>query len=322
MLSNKLTFSLASLIMILALVLASTSAMAVKPTVTIKEVGFGTVTDATGTTPLILDMSGGRVGLVISVTSSHAHTYNEWNALMPSLNYVDALGRKLDDDTDATNVIMPIVFTPATPTDPFGLNAGFTANSPLRMKTVYFATSLTIPTTSDDKSMAAHAVMVMVKAGALRVGTDGNDMADATFDLPPALGSTVTVELKGANTMPSVGQPYMLTLVFSNVDAAATEPPTLSIMPTMYDVMIDPPADRVGMPTIVTSAAGATTTTYMMRILPMTGATSMTIKIDPAYAMYTPGTTDLKVTDSATDAVLGAKAFHVYTGSGTQWNRN
>ena len=320
MLSNRLTFSLVSLIMILVLVLASTSVMAAKPVLTIKEVD--------GTT---------RTSLTISVSSTDSHTFDEWVVLDPAYFLVDKLGRKIiaatgtgvnaDGSTDFYGGDAPgdvVIADSFAPKDPFDAdNPGFAPGSPLRLSTVRFTVAYALPSSgagshpaTGSTATTARAIMVMVKANAVRSGADLNDATDATFDLPPILnpgtdtGEDGTLAITGGT---SVTSPYMVTLTFTGTDAPDPVPSP------MYDFMYDPYPARISDLSAVTSTVATTATAsthvYTFMVEPAAGSTSLTITVDPAYAQDAMGM-DIpahEVTDAPADAVLGAKKFHVYT---------
>ena len=294
MLSNKLTFSLASLIMILALVLASTSVMAAKPVLTIKEVD--------GTT---------RTLLTVSVSSTDSHTYDEWNALAPAFRLLDKLGREIGADGAGTGD--GTAFTTLTPTDPFGANPGFIAGSTLRLSTVRFSTDI-VATQADVSTIgSARSVKVMVAAGAVRSGADLNDMAMATFLLPPVLDPAVdgVPAITGGK---SVSSPYMVTITFTGGTAAPAPLPS-----PMFDFMYDPYPARISSLNTVSTDTTDNVYVYSFMVEPAAGSTALTVTIDETYAQdaMSMDIDALKATDAPPDAVLGAKKFHVYTGAGT-----
>ena len=278
--------------------------------------------------------------LTISVSSTGSHTYDEWVALEPALLLVDKLGRKIAPDGNvATITIMtgiPFYALDATqtygvatagedarPMDSFGTNPGFIPGSGLRLSTVRFTVELpqTTQQTAASTATTPGSVMVMVKANAVRSGADLNDATDATFVLPPALDPDTTT---GDGTLAitggkSVTSPYMVTVTLTGtiVPSDTTPPPS-----PRYDFMYDPYPARISdlsSPVVSdTTATDATTHThtYTFMVEPAAGSTTLSITVDPAYAQDAMGK-DIpahKVTD-APDAVLGAKAFHVYTSS-------
>ncbi len=279
MLSNKLTFSLASLIVILALVLASTSVMAA-PTIKITEVD--------GTT---------RTSLTIRVTSSEAHTYDEWNSLAPTYRLLDKVGRELG--TEATP------FTATTPSDPFGTNAGFVTGSPLRLSSVHFTTTISAEQTSVSAANTPRSVKAMVSTNVLGV----SGMVDETFVLPPIIGNGV-LAISGPT---AVSSPYTVTLTFT---AAAV--PTVLPSP-VYDFTFDPPVDRISaLSDVTTEGTGDEAThTYTFMVEPMMGSTSLTVTVDPAYAQNAMGKdiAALKATDAPPGAVLKKNQFQVFQSS-------
>ena len=320
MLSNRLTFSLASLIVIFALVLAIAPAMAAKPTITIKEIDGTTRHDGTS--------ADGT--LTIEVSSSASHTYDEWLRLEPAYRVVDKLGRKSTPATGTafytidptTDFDVASGGEDARPMDPFGTNAGFIPGSSLLMNRVRYTVALGDNTSQTAVSAAGtpREVMVMVKAGALRSGGDLNDATDATFVLPPILDPSTASGGDGTLAISepkALSSPYTVTLTFTGTDVPAPAPSPI------YDFMYDPyPARISSLSAVVTSTdtadATKSTHTYTFMVDPAAGSTALTITVDPAYAQDAMGE-DVpahKVDDVAPDtAVLDTKKFHVYQSS-------
>ena len=190
MLSNKLTFSLASVIVILALVLASNSAMA---EFTLK----------------IEDASTGRTGATIKfkVTSNQYLTHTEWTTLNTMFQYLDK------DAKAITGSAAAVVDAPAD-------DGTFSATGVGIKNSVEFGVTTnggTIPET-------ARKVKVTIAKDLVRIPPDLNPAAEATFDLQPRIPFTeTTLEIKGAA---SLSRPYTVTFAFRGLAAAPSVPLT------------------------------------------------------------------------------------------------
>ena len=254
MLSNKLTFSLASLIVILALVLASTSAIAAKPTLEVELVSM--TTDLTSD-PLV----AGRGAMTISVTSDNAYTFDEWALLAPTYILIDKSGDDIGTATAFTNA--------ATPVNPAGGTA-FATGRTVRLLTVNFTTTFTADQTAASTATTPREVKVTLAKEVLFSGADSNDEATATFTLLPILDQADGVlEISGASALTS---PYTVTLTFTG----ATPDPA----PTQYDLIFDPKPESVGNPITIAGPPAQ----YTFLVVPKAGSTHLTVKVDSAYA--------------------------------------
>ena len=313
MLSNKLTFSLASFIVILALVLASASAMAAKPTLKIEKV----------------EIPQGRATLKITVSSDGAHTYDEWVNLIPAAVVLDKVGRKtrttsasFDDDGNVGST------ENNRPMDPFGANPGFIAGSAQRLSRVTYQYANTNPALADLIAQAAVStaaspsdLTIILPAGGLVSGGAVNDEVTKTVDLSPVLNPGTATGQDGTLAITgdaALSTSYKITLTFTGTSAPSPAPSPI------YDFTYEPSPTRIGALSAVTSTTNATDATksthvYTFMIEP-SDLGSLKVSVDPAYAMDAKGekaVTPLKVeTTAAADVTIGKDQFHIYQKSG------
>ena len=272
---SKLTFSLASLIVIFALAFAVTPVMAETdgPTVRIeKYVGPAdpaTAADPTSNAPYVATRADFRVKL----TFTHPVTA----PLPASIEYrtSNARGSSVSAPTDLTTTLVPLL--------------GATT-------TVYVAT---LPDLSTDLTLST--VTVTVKDSAIFGSTAANSKSNvgnsATFTLPPTIANA-----EASFGMPEAvpGQPaqYTVKIVFTNT-ATGTDNTADDLVPITTDsltmdhiVLTDGYADiQVGLVAgtpgrVDAPATGdeAGTSTYTL-VVTLRGTASVTLSLDPGYAM-------------------------------------
>ena len=226
MLSNKLTFSLASLIIILALVLASTSAMAAFEL-------------------KIEDASTERAMLAVKLTSNQYLERTDWNLLKPALMFMDKAGEEVTSSIAFANIEVA-----ALADDAVANNVTFTSGE---------LTADEITARSAKVTIAAD----LVRSGDR---TERNPKAEATITLLPIIEFPGTLEIKGAEMLSPVYElSFVVTNIGATAPTTAltvmdhiTFTPTPDVPGTLSEVDTDTEANTHTYTLLIRPKAGST----------------------------------------------------------------
>ena len=248
--SNRLTFSLASLTLIFALAFASMPAMAADggPTVTIADVG----TTAAPST---------RTAFLLKFTFSHSVTDFD--------DAGDATFQLYDKD-DTLIGATPTPITPAAVAD----------------KPREYTASIDVSSTTGDPVGFRVTVPTDSATGNKLTNSLGNQMKFMDFDLPPLVSvGSLTLGITKAATQDTTtdGTDYVLTLTYTDADEAAAAPdPEPAVAHLTFDPSYLETAVLNGN-TVVENTDTADAGDYTLNIVHPTGAPPVTIGVQPSY---------------------------------------